>query len=51
MKNLNITYDDEDFQKLKAKRNEHPECKNWEEFILKVAGVNDTIQKDISGEI
>lgn len=39
MKNLNITYEDEDFQKLKEARNRFPKCKSWEEFILMIAGV------------
>ena len=42
MKNLNITFEDKDFKKLQnckevAKINN--DCENWEDYILKLAGV------------
>lgn len=39
MKNLYLTFDEDKFAKLKTKKQESG-SKNWEEFILKTAGVN-----------
>jgi hypothetical protein len=40
MKNLNITFEDADFEKLKEIRKKvFPNSKSWEEFILVITGV------------
>lgn len=42
MKNLNITFDDKEFKKLNNAKEEakiNGEASNWEDFILKLAGV------------
>jgi hypothetical protein len=43
MKNLNITFEDEDFEKIKAVRRKLPHSKSWEEFILIITGVKKVI--------
>jgi hypothetical protein len=41
MKNLNITFENADFKKLVEARKKYPECKSWEEYILKlIVGLN-----------